>query len=227
MCTHLTIPLSSAVALLFINKATRATVIKVRPKVYVDSESAVNYIQYAVSYNWRIGWIECDVPIPLMCSNMLRCAIETEPSALMSLLWTHNRCMTDILLMQCVKIKHLILPKNRHISDNGLIGLTTLETLDFSHNKQITDIALLSKPMLRKVVILHNQRITDMAFKDCESLEYLNLGYNYNTNLTMNFIKNNKKLIELHFYHKRRLYKHWFDKLLQLKQIIAPRSIFI
>lgn len=223
ICTYLTIPLSTAVALLFTDSSARSIVTVARPRVYVDDKSAIAYIQYAVRYRWRIVWIECNAPLPLLCSNMLQAAIYIEPSELISLIWIHNRCISDQLLMQCVNLKHVMLPKNRQLSDRGFINLNELETLDLTHNKRITNAALITKHKLRYITFVHNQRLTDAAFIGCKKLEYLHVGYNSNVSLTLEFIKYNTNLIELHTYNKHWLNLLWFTNLAEFKNLVAPR----
>jgi len=84
-----------------------------------------------------------------------------------------------------------------------------------------------NRPHLRCVVLLHNQRVTDEAFETSRRLEYLNIGYNNNVKMTLEFVKNNPELREIQVYQKKHLQLEWFKGLKKLKRVILPKAVFV
>ena len=115
------------------------------------------------------------------------------------------------------------MPKNKLITDAGLAGLADLRSLDLMHNRWVTDAGVIGKPALTRVCFVFNQRLTDQAFEACRRLKSLHMGYNCNRKLTLEFVKQNKGLRELSFYHKRRFNRSW---LAEGAQLVAPRAVF-
>ena len=227
ICTYLTVPLSFAVNLLFVDRECRRIVQSMMPTVYVDTKEANAYIHYAYIYRWRIGSVNCDGIMCSPCTATLHRTIAMHPEALVSLIMLHDRSMPDRVLARCTRLRFLALPRNRIIGDAGLMPLRDLITIDLSHNRRITSACMQNKPHLRCVVLLHNQRVTDEAFETSRRLEYLNIGYNNNVKMTLEFVKNNPELREIQVYQKKHLQLEWFKGLKKLKRVILPKAVFV
>lgn len=114
-----------------------------------------------------------------------------------------NRELRDNHIKYLTNLNELVLPKNKLITDKGIINLNKLKYIDLSHNKNITNLSIKNKLKLEKIVLLYNQNINDYGFVNINNLKSINLGYNKNKHLNLEFIKNNKNLEELCIFEKK------------------------
>lgn len=140
-------------------------------------------------------------------------------SNLKELNFVNNRNIDDYSIQKLTKLEKLVLPKNKLITNKGLLNLKKLKYLDLSVNTNIDDKSIINKTNIEYLKLVFNKKITDKAFINIKKLKYLNLGYNNNKNLKLNFLENNKYLTEIILYRKKNLSNNVVDKIKTIKNI--------
>ena len=131
----------------------------------------------------------------------------------------NDRIISNNHIKNLYNLEELILPKNKIITDIGLINLNNLKIINLKHNTNITNNSLINKTKLEKLTLVYNKNINDEAFTNIKNLTYLNLGYNNNRKLKLYFLKNNLNLREIILYKKKNIDNDILEIINNIKKI--------
>ena len=132
-----------------------------------------------------------------------------------------NRSIKDQHINELYSLEKLSLPKNKLLTNKGIINLKKLKYIDLSFNKNITNKSISNKLDLEYLKLVHNKNINDEAFVNIKNLKYLNLGYNNNRKLNLNFLKYNNNIEEVILFKKKNLADDILDILKNLKSVLC------
>ena len=132
-----------------------------------------------------------------------------------------NRNIKDCHIKNLYSLEKLSLPKNKLLTNKGIINLNELKYIDLSFNKNINNEAIKNKKNLEYLKLIHNKKINDEAFTNIKKLKCLNLGYNNNRKLNLNFLKYNNNIEEVILFRKKNLSEDVKNILINLKNVIC------
>jgi len=156
---------------------------KIKDYKLLNNNNLINYIYYQGSNNIT----------NLNCYNNLK-----------NLDLEFNRNIKDEYINKLYFLEKLSLPKNKLLTDKGIINLTKLKYIDLSFNKNITNKSIYNKIDLENLILIHNKKINDQGFINIKKLKYLNLGYNNNRGLNLNFLRYNNNIEEVILFRKKK-----------------------
>lgn len=132
-----------------------------------------------------------------------------------------NRSIKDQHINKLYFLEKLSLPKNKLLTNKGIINLKKLKYIDLSFNKNITNKSISNKLDLEYLILIHNKNISDEGFVNIKKLKYLNLGYNNNRKLNLNFLKYNNNIEEVILFRKKNLADDIKNILKNLKSVLC------
>jgi hypothetical protein len=120
----------------------------------------------------------------------------------------------------------LELPKNMLISNIGIKNLNNLKKLNLKSNENIKDEYLRGKNLMEELTLVNNKNISDNGLRCMSNLRYLNLGYNNNKELRLEFIKD-IKLETLIIYKKKNISEEIKERIKLIPNVFAHKMNII